>query len=803
MQTRRKSLPALVVSFAIVISGCKDDRGGAESDSEYAEPHAQITLASNLAASIPAATPLVRKPLPVSRSAEIKAVTSVSNDPDLVSGNDVLVEVQIANPLEAARDVMVTLNGVDVTSEFDLRRQHRMIGLVSGLEIGENTIIASSRTNPSSSAQLIVRNHPSSGPVFSGPHIQPWICAQPSETKLTVVNPENGDSAEAEARISGLSNLPDSDCDIPQEVSFYYQPASTSGYCRPDTHSPNACFIPFDVANPPLDNKIARFKNDRGDTVRKILAVERGALNRGMYYLMVYHDPEKPHHPAQPQKGWNNKLIVSFKGNIWGGRYQIPSSGYYPDPVELALRAGYMFVNTTLNDYRSNFNHAVGAEALMMLKERIVETYGPIRYTVGIGTKGGSTAALSVAASYPGLINGLVVNESTADELTMRIEASECALFSGPSGYLSTIPSDEQDELALSFSGHFAASNCVNLNQDYHSWGAKPDFATNCGEYFPSSLVFHPTENPGGLRCSHLEHNVNLLGSSAYPDGVTRANQPMDNVGVQYGLMALRRGTISPERFVHLNENIGQHDGDFSRVPGVRRNEAKIEALERAYRSGMVTNGRHLASVAIIDMRPSELGWSNTLSWRVLSLRKRLTDANGRYDNHVIWAYSSISPPQMNAFTAMDRWLESVEADGTDRSIAEKVAAAKPADVTDQCLSKFDLEIVDVGWDSPDCPVKFGMSPRQVAGGPLAEDVLKCQLKPLDLKGEDYTLVENGAAIVFTPEQKARLQNVFANGVCDWTKPGVGQQASPGWMSFADGPDGTPLELTWYGRGEQ
>jgi hypothetical protein len=64
--------------------------------------------------------------------------------------------------------------------------------------------------------------------------------------------------------------------------------------------------------------------------------------------------------------------------------------------------------------------------------------------------------------------------------------------------------------------------------------------------------------------------------------------------------------------------------------------------------------------------------------------------------------------------------------------------------------------------------LKFFTSPRQVAGGPQTENILKCQLKPL--VSSDYT------GITFSASQQARLNAVFPGGVCDWSKPGVGQQ---------------------------
>ena len=41
--------------------------------------------------------------------------------------------------------------------------------------------------------------------------------------------------------------------------------------------------------------------------------------------------------------------------------------------------------------------------------------------------------------------------------------------------------------------------------------------------------------------------------------------------------------------------------------------------------------------------------------------------------------------------------------------------------------------------------------------------------------------------------QQARLNAVFPNGVCDWTKPGVGQQDPVGPLTYTAGPGGVPL----------
>jgi hypothetical protein len=76
-------------------------------------------------------------------------------------------------------------------------------------------------------------------------------------------------------------------------------------------------------------------------------------------------------------------------------------------------------------------------------------------------------------------------------------------------------------------------------------------------------------------------------------------------------------------------------------------------------------------------------------------------------------------------------------------------------------------------------------SPRQVAGGARSENILKCTLKPLNFS--DYT------GIIFTGTQQSRLQAVFSTGVCDYTKPGIGQQAPVSPRTYVGGPGGVPL----------
>jgi hypothetical protein len=139
----------------------------------------------------------------------------------------------------------------------------------------------------------------------------------------------------------------------------------------------------------------------------------------------------------------------------------------------------------------------------------------------------------------------------------------------------------------------------------------------------------------------------------------------------------------------------------------------------------------------------------------------------------------------------MDQWLANLEQDTSNLSREQKVAKDKPADAVDFCFLPADTTFAHKIFDFAVCDADPGLvthaSPRQVAGGPVAENILKCQLKALDFNDPAF----GGAT--FTADQQARLRSVFANGVCDFAKPGVNQVPFIGPLTFQDGPGGKIL----------
>jgi hypothetical protein len=123
---------------------------------------------------------------------------------------------------------------------------------------------------------------------------------------------------------------------------------------------------------------------------------------------------------------------------------------------------------------------------------------------------------------------------------------------------------------------------------------------------------------------------------------------------------------------------------------------------------------------------------------------------------------------------AMDRWLAAVHADKRDVPLSQKIIEDRPDDVGDRCTDGAGLEVPAEVCDST--VTSYG-TPRQGADGPLAEDVMKCQLKPMNKA--DYP-------VTFTDEQWDQLQQAFPDGVCDFTKRGVSQRGAVPWLTYQD-----------------
>lgn len=700
------------------------------------------------------AAPVVATPSWGALAAEPLAITVLSNRADLVSGGDALVAVS-----EPAR---VTVNGTDVTEDFVRGADGRFLGVLSGLRVGANDVRA---TDGGRGARLTVTNHPSSGPVFSGPQLQPWTC-QPT------------------ARTRG--------CDEPPSYSFLYRPVGPE--------SPE--LRPYDPANPPPD--VSTTTTDQGVTVPFIVRKESGYLNRDAYTILQLFQPGEPWTATAPQEQWNRKLFFGGGAGCNMDRTtgapplgDEPIGGTtHPKSYQAALSRGFAVFSSALANTGHSCNLAVAAESLMMVKERVVDAYGEVRYTIGSGCSGGSIVQQWVANAYPGIFDGLILACVYPDLHTALVQFVDGyqlrGYFEDPTKWAPGVAWTEPQISAVE--GHVLSTNATTGSLLLSDRVGSPSTG-ECRGVAPEEK-YDGTDNPDGVRCGIMDYNVNALGprpAPAWTDvekalGRGFAGSTIDDVGVQYGLEALRAGRITPEMFVDLNAKIGGLDIDFVRRP--ERSVADPSALAAAYRTGLVNTSTQSDTVAII----SGTGPDPTVAHDVVHsfwVRERLDREHGGHGNHVMWqgpVYGSAYPGYyVDALLAMDRWLTAVEEDDSRRPLAQKIVANRPDDVRDQCKG-LDGSVVREGHCPEPVQTRFS-TPRNVAGmGPTA-DVLKCQLEPLDRR--DY------AATPLTDAQWERLRAAFPTGVCDYSRPGVGQQDTVPWLSYGTSTrhafGGTPL----------
>jgi hypothetical protein len=551
----------------------------------------------------------------------------------------------------------------------------------------------------------------------------------------------------------------------------------------------NPCFVQYDPATRPADDQIANFTNDRGDTVKSLIRIERGTINRSLYSLITYYDPSQPSAPWAPQKGWNGKVMWKMGAATSANRFE---TAVGPSFDANALQRGFMVVTSLHTQHSLNNNELLAAETIMMVRERIIETYGEIRYSMSDGGSGGSMMQTSPASVMPGVLNGLMTTISYPDAPSTWIETKDCGLLGS---YYAT-PQGSPLSLAqrAAVNGHLTSEYCTTWVNSFLGQFL-PTNPGNCGAGFPASITYDPTLRPKGVRCdTDGGPQGPQWGTFVDADGNTKTKLPYDNVGVQYGLKALQEGVISPEEFVRLNEGVGGYDNDrnwsggstgSATIPAPRM-VAQTDVLATIYKSGILTDGKPLAKVAQIDLRAHGNVPDIHMPWRSWSARDRLDRANGGHGNQVIRLhFGSVGAAATNlAFDTMDRWLAAVESDPSAIPLEQKIVNNKPAGYDDACFNS--VGGPDVGFESAECLLKNTRSPHIVAGGPQAENIFKCQLKPLNFTSPDY----NGAA--FDAGQQSRLAAVFSTGVCDWTLPGVGQTDAE-LTTFENGPGGEPL----------
>ena len=697
-------------------------------------------------------------------------VRVLSNKPYLISGGDALLEIRAS--AAQADDLRLVVNGIARNVEI---RQTGMEGdlhvyraMLRDLMAGTNHVEVRAGD---ASAELPLVNYPRSGPIFSGDHQSPYFClgqlaptADGSPRQFAIGNGEYLDATTG-----------DPNCSLPGRVDYVYR-----------TRDDDPSFLP--LTNPgERPANLAFTVTNEGLEVPFIVRLETGTINRAIYQIAVLHHPagEQPS-PLSGPGAWNGRLVYTFGGGCEAGFFQGESTGGVLDDSVLGL--GYAVASSTLNvNAQGGCNDVLSAETAMMVKEHFIETFGPPRYTIGRGGSGGAMQQFLIAGAYPGILDGLLPSNTFPDAVSYMTDSQECA------GILRSFVNDPArglpDEIKNAIGGWSMWSLCESSLGDRPKRIAPDD----CPAQIPESARYHPETNPQGVRCSIYDGMRNIFGEKTFEGiagGRRIAPSPHDNIGVQYGLAALNAGLIDKQLFLELNEFIGGWDIDVNPQP--RRHQGDEEAIRTAYRTGRVSSGgAGLSQVPIIDDRGylDDIGNFHASVYSFVT-RERLVRDNGHAGNYILRRHGRDLSLSEDNLRLMDQWLANLVADTSSDQLLDKITRARPGELQNDCFAPSGERIVEEPvfdasrlFDNTGSACNQLFPPhaglRLVAGGPLANDVLKCQLKPIDY--QDY-------AVAFSDDEKARLERIFPDGVCDWSQPGVGQQVNQTWLSFGPSP---------------
>ncbi|MGH8531070.1 MAG: DUF6351 family protein [Nevskiales bacterium] len=733
---------------------------------------------------------------------------TLSTLPDAVTGGDVLVGLR---GLAAGDAFSVSRNGADVSTAFHRLENGEIHGLVTGLREGSNTLIASAKGR---SARLTIKNHPITGPVISGPHQTPFICRT-----------EDAD----------LGAPLDENCSVETRHQWFYRSVITQGFT--ELTDPYASYPPDVIQTETVDGRAVPF----------VVRVESATINRGIVRIGVLDDPAArgPDAPFDA-RNWSHRVFHAF-GESCGVGYQQGVNdptfvlGGVPDPstvsadrllINLAggidrLNKGDAVVHSTLAAFGVHCNPLISAESTTMIKEHINEQYGLVEYYVGTNGSGAALQQYNLANNAPGVLSAAMPTATFADIVTTAMTVSDCGLLQH---YYENSALDWNDQKKAAVNGHNLLSG-NQLNAICQSWTdaffSRVKASEACDGSIPDELIYHPETNPRGVRCTIQDANINIFGR----DPATGfARRPLDNVGIQYGLDALNNGAISFDEFLDLNRSIGGLDIDGNFIPERHAMDAQTEAL--TYRIGGVIGRGALAETPVMDLAPylDLIPVANIHeAVRPFIVRARLRKYSGQDVTQSIWRGVVTQP---DAYPVMEQWITALRdarpAPGGDH--VQAVMSSKPAAAQDSCVvgtvgGRVELPdaiqtplgliqvplLVAAPLPDIDVPLRLAIpedfdsglglcqialpvtrTPRMVAGMPMSDDVIKCQLK--SVAAADYS-----AALSET--QLAQIRAVFPEGVCDYSKPAAGAlpegEHSLIWPSVGGKTLKAPHELKW------
>jgi hypothetical protein len=621
-------------------------------------------------------------------------------------------------------------------------------GVVTHLPRGLSVVVATAHDEKYGrrSVHMQLDVHSLQGPVITGPHQEPFVC---------------------QTTDMGLGAATDDNCRVKTRFHWWYKDNTQGDFHRlRHPYSP----YPDDVAT----------TTRRGKTVPFVLRVQNIVINRAVTRLAVLDDPHGrgKHHPFKPVS-WNHNLAWHFGESCGTGFHQGDDGGEISvfSPLNKIsseniagpflnlpglLAKGYMVGESSLTIFGVHCNQVLSAETLMMVKELVTTRYGDVHHVIGGGASGGAIQQYTIANGYPGILDAGTPLLSFPDVVSTAMTVGDCVLlkhfYDRHSGWTANQRTD--------VTGLATTQVCNDWDADFGD-NLKP---TSCPGGVDPATVYNATTNPTGVRCDLQDDLVNILGTNRATGAALR---PLDNVGVQYGLVALRRGQITPAQFIALNRKVGgvSLDGEF-----VKRREAMTTyEAHRIFDDSLVGEYGAINQTPIIDQTipvsddTPQLDIHDQI--RAYEIRARLNANYGGHQSQAIWSGAALPS---SAIVVANHWLTALDALQSKhpwRSRAWLVAHSRPAAAADACrLGGAQLPVT--------CAAGKHSGPRQKAGGPLTEDVLKCRLRTV--RRSDYP-----AAV--TTADFSRIRKIFSGGVCAYGKHSVGYaKRSRVWLSYGD-----------------
>ena len=569
-------------------------------------------------------------------------------------------------------------------------------------------------------------------------------------------------------------------------------PRSTAG-CSPTTRTTR----PSDVATT---------TTDQGKTVPFIIRIETGYQDRDQYKIAVLYDPAKAWKPWAPQQQWNHKLLITH-GASCGIDHQ---SGTAPSVTgDTRRRAVQPRARRRARPrLRGDVDRARQRRPQLQHRHpgRVAgdgegapgrAATATIRYTIGTGCSGGSLAQQQVANAYPGIYQGILPQCSFPDAWSTGQQLAAYHLIRGYFENPTQVGAGRGLDARSDRRGRGPPQprQLDRLRHGLLDGPRRPD--DGCAGVADRGQL-RRRDQPG-RRPLHPRrlHDQRPRPAAARASGAAPRRQvghgfaglPLGDVGVQFGLEALREGADHagpvrrPEREDRRRRHRHQPDRRSASTPTSRR-------CANAYRSGGINETNNLDRVAIIDLRGPDPGAFHD-AYRSWAIRARLEREQGHFPrNHVIWFGQAplIGDPQLHdRGPAGDGPLARRGRGRRPRASRwrSKVAEDRPADVHDRC-SQIDGRRAGLGARRRARSASWRRSRRAsarratVAGEGIATDTNNAaSCKPL--RRTDYYPIE-----LHRRRSGRSSQTAFPTGVCDWRAPGVDQQDTIPWLTYQE-----------------